>query len=304
MKRSSSYWLSVVLVLIGASSFGVMSPVIKQVYDRGFSFEQVTVHQVGAAMVLLWLLVLCFPKQRRNPLRGSWLMLALTGIAGLALSTILFNKALQKLDASLATVLLFQFTWITILLDSLRNRKVPARNRLLAVVIVLIGTVLAVGLLEGRLEHNDPAGIGYGLAAAVTYSLFLSLTGSVKSSLGVLMDSAVMLTGGFVFVMLLMGSEAWAGEREPSLLLWALLLALLGQVAPAVLFNAGIPRIGSSLAALLGSVELPVASAAAWLIGGETSSIVQIAGVILILAGIVLAQRTGNTNDKPASLEE
>lgn len=304
MKRSSSYWFSVMLVLIGASSFGVMSPVIKQVYGSGFSFEQVTVHQIGAGMVLVWLLLLLFPKQRRNPLHGSWMMLALTGVAGLALSTILYNKALEKLDASLATVLLFQFTWITILLDSLRNRNVPARNRLWAVVIVMAGTVLAVGLLEGRLQTLDPAGIGYGLAAAVTYSLFLSWTGSIKASLGALMDSAVMLTGGFVFVMLLMGRDAWAGEREPTLMLWALLLALLGQVLPAILFNAGIARIGSSLAALLGSVELPVAAAAAWLIGGEKIGISQLAGIALILSGIILAQRAGKPSDKPASLEE
>ena len=53
MKRTPLYWMSVVSVLLGAASYGLLSPFIKKAYDGGFTFEQVTVHQTGIAMLLL-----------------------------------------------------------------------------------------------------------------------------------------------------------------------------------------------------------------------------------------------------------
>ena len=47
-------------------------------------------------------------------------------------------------------------------------------------------------------------------------------------------------------------------------------------------FNIGIPRIGSTLAAMLGSVELPVAVIAAYLLIGEPVDGLQWVGMGLI----------------------
>ncbi|MGO4372367.1 hypothetical protein AB4Z21_16705 [Paenibacillus sp. MCAF20] len=71
MKHSSSYWFSVIVVLIGAACYGILSPIVKLAYDAGFSFEQITVHQIGISVVLLWLLVLLRPKLWRNPFPGG-----------------------------------------------------------------------------------------------------------------------------------------------------------------------------------------------------------------------------------------
>ncbi|WP_258881533.1 EamA family transporter [Paenibacillus sp. sptzw28] len=61
---------------------------------------------------------------------------------------------------------------------------------------------------------------------------------------------------------------------------------------PTILFNVGIPRIGSSLSALLGSMELPVAAIAAWLVLGEDLSFWKWVGIGLILIGIGIAELT------------
>jgi drug/metabolite transporter (DMT)-like permease len=62
-------------------------------------------------------------------------------------------------------------------------------------------------------------------------------------------------------------------------------------VVPTVAFNIGIPKIGSTLAAMLGSMELPVGVVAAFLILGEPVLPVQWLGMILILAGILLSEK-------------
>jgi drug/metabolite transporter (DMT)-like permease len=291
MNRSPLYMISVLAVLLGASSYGVLSPFIKLAYNAGFSFEQVTVHQTGMGMLLLWLIALLRWKRWRSPDRMTWIKLSFIGICGLALTTVLYNKALERLDASLAIVLLFQFTWITILLDSLRNRKWPSKFRLAAIVLVMAGTWLAVGILEDGLTRIDGIGIVLGLLSAVTYSMFIWLTGRLRDGTAdPVIKSAIMLTAGFAFICLLYGAEAGASPREGTLLGWGLLLGTLGQVIPTITFNIGIPRIGSSLAALLGSMELPVAALSAWVILSEQPSVWKLLGIALILLGIGIAE--------------
>ncbi|MBW7476277.1 DMT family transporter [Paenibacillus oenotherae] len=305
MKRTPLYWMSVLSVLLGASSYGFLSPFIKEAYDAGFTFEQVTLYQTGIGTLLLWIIALVRIKWWRNPFRGPWIKLAVIGIVGLMLTTILYNRALERLDASLAIVLLFQFTWITILLDSIRRRTWPGKFRIIAIIVVMAGTLLAVGLLEAKVANMDAAGVAFGLLAAVTYSLFLWLTGLVQEEMDPVIKSAVMMSAGFLLVALLYGSKAVHDGADGSLLGWGLLLGVLGQVIPTILFNIGIPTVGSSLAALLGSMELPVAAIAAWLILGEYLSGWKVAGIALILAGIVIAELpSGEREGRSKRLEE
>jgi drug/metabolite transporter (DMT)-like permease len=104
------------------------------------------------------------------------------------------------------------------------------------------------------------------------------------------LKSAVMLTVTLPFVYLLFPPQTYLQHASWPLAFWGLLLGTLGQVIPTITMNIGIPRIGSSLAALLGSMELPVAVVAAFFIVKEPVGSVQWLGMLLILSGIVTAE--------------
>ncbi|MOA04791.1 EamA-like transporter family protein [compost metagenome] len=202
--------------------------------------------------------------------------------------------------------MLFQFVWITIFLECVWLRRWPRLRQIVAVLVVMAGTLLAAGLFEqNSLAKIDIAGVAYGLASAVTYSLFIFLTGRLQTDYDPVMKSAMMMTFGFLVIALLYGSRGWGGESEASLLGWGIVLALLGCVIPTICFNTGIPRIGSGLASLLGAMELPVAAISAWLIIGEQLSIGMTVGILLILAGIVIAEHESRrSGTRPEGLEE
>ncbi|NEW09033.1 DMT family transporter [Paenibacillus sp. SYP-B3998] len=289
-------WLAIVLVIIGASSYGLLSSFIKIAYDHGFEGGQISPAQMTMGTLFVWLLILFHKKSWANPFKGPWIKLGLVGIFGLALTTVFYNNALSELNASLSIILLFQFTWMTISMDCIVKRRLPRKAEGYAIVIIMLGTLFAVNIFETNWHQFNMRGLLYGLLSALTYSLFLFLTGQVKSSLPPLMNSAVMLTASIPVIYVLYPPTVFFDSNGGILLLWGLLLGFLGQVVPTISFNIGIPRIGSTLAAMLGSVELPVAVVAAFLLIGEAVNGVQWLGMGLILAGIIISEyKTGTT---------
>ena len=184
-------WLAVVLVIIGASSYGVLSSFIKMAYSQGFGDGQITPAQMTMGTLLVWLLVLFHKKSWANPFKGPWIQLSLIGIFGLALTTMCYNIALSKLQASVSIILLFQFTWMTIAMDCVVKRRLPRKAEAIAIALIMLGTLFAVNIFETDWHQLSFVGLMYGLLSALTYSIFLLLR-SGESMLPPLMNSAIM----------------------------------------------------------------------------------------------------------------
>lgn len=283
-------WTAMMLILLGAASYGLLSPMIKLAYEAGWNEGEISASQMTMGMVITWILVLIRRKSWSNPFSGPWIRLSIVGIVGISLTTILYNATLSELDASLSIVLLFQFTWITIVLDSVINKRWPSRMQMLAVLIVLAGTLFAVNIYAADWIQVSVKGIVLGLASGFCYSLFLFLTGRIQHPMDSFMKSAIMLTAAIIPIYLIYPPHAMLVNGVGSLILWGLLFGILGQVVPTLFFNMGIPRVGSSTAALLGSMELPVGLFGALFIVGETILTVQWLGMLLILIGIGVSE--------------
>lgn len=302
---------AVVLVLAGASSYGIGSSVYKLALGDGWEAAHLTFMQVLSGTALLWL-AMGLRGLRRMRARSSgaaagtgagvgsvrarreWLKLTIIGIVGLALTTMFYNEALSRIDASLAIVLLFQFTWITILLESIRRRAWPKRSEWLATLCIAAGTLLAVGLLEQDFSRVDGLGVLYGLLSAVTYSLFFFLTDFLPAELDPIAKSSIMSTASLAFVALSHLPTAYEWSGSDHIVWWGLLLGMLNTAIPFFFFNIGIPKLGGGLAALLGSMELPAAVIAAYFLLSEPMSAWQAGGILLILFGIWAAQNRAN----------
>lgn len=282
--------LAIICVLLGGSCYGLISPFVKMAYGAGFSAADVTSSQYVWAMVMLIVIALFQVRHVRRIGKRDWWMLAILGVLSTGTS-IFYYLSLTYLPASLAIVLLFQFTWVVMLIDYLVTKQKPTPGKWSALVLILFGTVFAVDLLHSQWSNISAVGLLLGLLSSVTYGGFLYLTGYVKSDASPFVKSAVIavvstLTVFFVFP----PKFLWNGTLPQGLWVWAMIIGTLGQVAPPVFFNIGIPRIGGSLAAVLGAIELPVAVVAAFLILGEQVAGVQWLGIALILGGIVVSE--------------
>lgn len=293
MQRTFSRSVGMIWVLLGAACYGVVASVVKMSYADGYTGIQISAAQTTMGTLLAWLLAACRPRDWVNPLREPWWQLSLVGIFGLVLTTFFYYLALSRLDASLAIILLFQFTWITIVFDVVFRRKRPTRWQLGSAAVIVAGTVLAVGIRPEALRTTDLPGVLLGFSAAVTYSLFIYCTGRIETRMKPVQKSAVMMTAALPVIYVLYPPQVIFQAEAGGLLVWGLIAGLLGQVLPIIFFNAGIPRTGSTLASILASVELPVGMLCALWLLGEAIAPGQWLGMLVILGGIVLAERSG-----------
>lgn len=280
-----------VLVLIGAASFGILSTFVKLAYDKGFTPAEVTGSQVIFGLVAMWMISLPYWRKIKQMTKRSMLKLigsgAFTGLTG-----VFYYYSLQTLDASFAVLLLFQFTWMGLLVDWLLHGKVPRRYQLAGVAVILAGTVLASGLWLGATKPISMYGVGLGLLAAASYTLFIYFSGKVEVEVPALLRSSWMVTGATITVSIIYPPQfLWNGSLVDGLWLWGGILALFGMILPPYLFAKGAPHLDTGMAAILGAVELPVVILVSGLLLGESTGWLQWLGIVLIFAGIVVSER-------------
>lgn len=279
----------ILLVFIGACSYGILSTIVKLAYGQGYSPSEVIGGQMFFGFVLTWLPALFF--LRTKP---QWRQLLLLAAVGLTVGStgILYYNALQYIPASIAIVLLFQFTWMGVLAEAILLRRLPDRQTVGSLVLLLVGTLLAGGLFEsGGLGQFNLIGVILGLLSALSYTLFLIFSGKAAITVHPWVRSSTMATGSLLLASLiyppvfLFNGALWDG-----LFPYVFLLAFFGILLPTVLFNFGIPHIGAGMAAILGAAELPMAVISSYVVLHESVSLLQTVGVVVILIGIILPE--------------
>jgi drug/metabolite transporter (DMT)-like permease len=285
-----SRFVASLIVFIGAAGYGVLATCVKKGYAMGFHVGEITGSQMFTGAVILWLIAL-FKIRNAGPL--TWrALLYLLGVGSFTgLTGVFYYSSLNVLPASVAIILLFQFTWVGVLMEWLFDGKKPTKTTLVSLLLVLTGTVLAANLFGEAVYQFSWYGLFMGLCSAFTYAAFIYCSGKVATHISPWLRSPLMITGATLSIFIIfpptffVSGALWDGLGE-----LALIMAFFGAILPTVCFNIGVPYIGSGMATILGSVELPVAVLMAWAVLSEAVSPVQWLGIILILAAIILGE--------------
>lgn len=295
-------------VFLGAVSYGILSTIVVHAYDAGYNLGEVVGSQLLTGFVLSWLMVMYMKARSRRQEKEAgtvveksltWKQRFILMSAGIptALTGLLYYQSLRYIPNSLAIVLLFQFTWMGVLIQAVSQRKRPNGIMLLTLAILFGGTVLAAGIMEQGLDGFNVTGVVLGLLAAVSYTLFILFSGKAVPSVHPAYRSAWMITGGLIFVFILFPPTfLFNGVIWSSLLLFGFMLGLFGAFIPPVLFAIGVPHIGGGMAGILGAAELPVAVMLSAVVLHEHVSVLQWAGVVLVLLGVALPELLRSMN--------
>ena len=302
----------VLFVGMGASIYGMLATFVKMSYKEGFTTAEVTTSQfvIGLVGLLLLNLFQTFSSKKNlsKPSRKEIRMLMMAGTS-LGCTSLFYYISVQYIAVSIAIVLLMQSVWFSVVLESIIQKKFPAAKKVVATIIVLLGTVLATNIVN--MEVNlDWRGIFWGVLAAASFTVTMFTSNTLATHLPVLRKSLIMLSGGSIIVALFLffaqiGPMYSEGLKTFYLnftentshikpfdysIFWTygFILALFGTIIPPILFNLGFPNTGLGLGSIISSLELPVSVTMAFVLLNEKVILIQWVGIALILMAIVL----------------
>jgi drug/metabolite transporter (DMT)-like permease len=307
------------LALASAASFATSGPVAKALAESGWSpGAAVTVRVVGAALVLLGP-ALVLVRGRWHVLRANAWQVVGFGLVAVAACQLFYFNAVQTLTVGVALLLEYLGIVLVVLWLWVRHAQRPRRWTVAGIVLSLVGLALVLDVAGG--VRVDVAGVLWGLGAAVGLATYFVLAARDTEGLPPL----VLAAGGLVVaaVTLVAGAALglvpvrWSTDDVVlagwSVSWWTPLVGLC-LLSTSFAYAAGVTAtraLGSKVASFVGLTEVMFTVLIAWLLLGELPLPVQLAGGVLIVAGVVavrydeLTHPTGSsTSGRPTTTPE
>ncbi len=282
----------VFLVGLGATSYGMLATIVKLAYQ---STEEFTTAEVISAQFIYGIIGMFLinlyqkmttklPIVKASSKNITNLMLAGTSLGA---TSIFYYLCVKYIDVSIAIVLLMQTVWIGVLVEWFIDKKAPSKQKTMAVIVVLFGTVLATNLLFSKVGFNW-TGFIWGMLAAVSFTITMFTANKVGLGLSSAKRSLYMLLGGAIIVFFFTLYTQTDTFNLAIFGKYGILLAIFGTIIPPVLMNSGFPKTGLGLGSIVSSLELPVSVSMAYFLLNEKVVFLQWIGIILIIAAIVI----------------
>ncbi len=283
---------SVIFILLAAVCWGTIGVFSRALSDGGASPLQITAMRciVVAVLLTLWLLVTDRSKLRVR-IRDLWMFFG-TGICSILFFNVCYFYTQSQTDLSVAAILLYTSPFFVMLISAVVFREKITAGKIAALLIAFGGCVLITGVLGGGTKAPALAiltgvcsGLGYGL-----YSIFGKLA---------LRKYDILTVTAYTFIFAAAGSVPFSSPKntlsmlcgEPRLILMAVLLGVLCTLIPFVLYTKGLNGIESGKASVIAYAEPAVATLTGALAFGEPITIEKTAGILLVLAAIIILSR-------------
>lgn len=280
----------VLLVGLGASSYGMLASFVKMAYQEGYTTAEVSGSQfsLGLLGVLILNIILLFKKNDTEiKISKKQIFQLIAAGTSMGFTSVFYYLSVRYVPVSIGIVLLMQTVWMGVLLEMLLDKTKPSLQKIISVVITLIGTVLATNLLSSNLTL-DWRGFFWGILAAAAFTTTMFSANRIAPEISSIKRSFFMLIGGTLIV-IAFGFITQVTPFNVSIFMkWGIILALFGTIIPPLLLNTGFPLTGIGLGSIVSALELPVSVAMAYFLLSEKVNGLQWFGIFLIIAAIVL----------------
>jgi drug/metabolite transporter (DMT)-like permease len=224
----------------------------------------------------------------------------LIGVLGVAASNYFYYLAIQR--TNVATAIIVQYTapiWV-LLYAVARGQQRPTRQRVGAVGLAVTGIALVIGLFGGRGLRLDSVGLFAGLLAAFSFAFYNIGGHNVLARHDRWMVLLFTTCSASLFWLVVnppwkIAAAHYSGEQW----LFLLLFSLISVLAPFSLYFAGLQRLEPTRAIVVSCLEPAFSIVIAAVALGEIMRPLQVAGIVFVLAAIIVVQRPDGKSSEP-----
>lgn len=285
MKRlaASGYFL----IIMSAFGFSFKGILAKLAYSYGV--DAMTLMLMRMTIALPFFLLALVVIDGKDALKVSAKELALyafMGIAGIGLAMLFSLYALELIDATIATIVVFTYPAMTVVLLALFNGQRLTERRFLPIAVTFAGLLLVVGMDKAVLASLNLKGVAFGLLSAFCYAVYNALSERALKD-----RSAIrLITYCIVFQVAFFGGLFGWREYPRTADVWAIaaLQGILSGFMPFVFFTYGVKKIGVGRAVVIGSLGPVFTAVWAYFFLNERLMALQVLGMFMVVSGIVL----------------
>jgi drug/metabolite transporter (DMT)-like permease len=290
-----------VIGFLAALLFGSNGSVVKLVLSEGVTAAQMTFFRATATMIVAGIVLLLSDRSAFRISFKRLLAMAALGILGVAMLQWFYALAIERIPVGIA--LLFEYLAVLAVVVIARFVfKEQVRARLwVAIVLVLIGLGVVAEMWNSSV---DGLGMIFALIAAASYTIYFLIGEQALKGMNVVAMTfwSMLFASLFWFVFsgwqemdftIFSKSISLTGSLSAVYVpLWAPLLWILtmGSFVAFYMSFKSLSLLPATSAGIVASSEVIFAFIVAWLWLGETLSLIQILGALIVTAGIILAQ--------------
>ena len=294
MDSKSSSKLGTALIILAGCFWGSMGIFVRKLGTYGFSAIQIVSIRITLA-ALIFSLVLLVKDRRGFKISAKDIPLFLgLGFGSILFFTICYFTAITMMPLSTAAILLYTSpVWIMLMSIFFFHEKLD-RRKLIALALAFAGCVLVSGISG---EGMTVTGLLIGLGSGIGYGLY-SILGKVALRK---YSSYTVTTYTFIFAAVgswiisrpadMMGKFSSASDLG-FLIFFCFLTALITAVIPFLSYTLGLESVEASKAGIIATIEPMVATLIGILVFAEKLTIMSGAGILLILASVVILTKS------------
>ena len=280
------------LVAAGAVLLAAKGLFAKHLYTLGLSFNDVaairSVMAVPGFALLAWLY--------RGPAtavlalsRNDLLLAILAGLLCYYLGALANFYALTIIDASVERPLLFAYPIFVVLITTIMTRKPPSPRVILALMQTTLGVILVTGTLQTELSAAEWSGMAWILFCSLSIAIYFLISGELTQRLGSGLFTLIAMTAAAIGMAIhYQFAEGWENISLTEAAWWTLIaLVVFSTVLPLFLMAEGVRRVGAAKASLISTLGPPATALMAYQLSGEILSISQLAGIGLVVIGVL-----------------
>jgi len=304
--------LGLVAAVVTAAAFGTSGPFAKALLTTGWSSGAIVLLRVGIAALVLAVPAVLACRGRWSVVRANVPVILVFGLVAVAGCQVAYFNAVGTLSVGVALLLEYSGTVLVVLWVWLRTRRAPSRLTLIGAAVALAGLALILDI-AGQ-TPPDLVGVMWGLLAAVGLAAYFvasshgdgGLPPVALAGFGMGVGALALAAVGAVGVVPLEFRAADVVVAGTTLPWWAAVgeLALVAAAFAYLLGTYAVRALGATLASFVGLSEVLFAILFAWLLLGELPGLIQLAGGVVVVAGVVavrLGERSTTTDTATAT---
>jgi drug/metabolite transporter (DMT)-like permease len=295
-KAYGTYITGFLLCFAGAVCFSTKAIIVKLAY-RETHVDAVTLLALRMLFSIpFFLITAAVASSKASNVKFTfpqWLGVAVIGLLGYYVSSYLDFVGLQFVSAGMERLILFIYPTIVLLIASLFFKSKITTRQWIAVLVTYVGLFTAFfGEVDFSMEQSEHFYWGALMIflCAITYATYIAGSGQLIPVVGAGKFNSYAMSFACIGVLIhyfIVGDQSLFG-LSADVYLYSASMAIIATVIPSYLITAGIKRIGSDNAAIIGSVGPVSTILQAYIFLEEPIFALQLVGTGLILIGVLM----------------